>query len=73
MDKTAYHISIEKDPESDWLVVQCAEYPAAVSQGKSIDECIKNIQDALDLVLEHKAREKMKQSRMILDVPAALA
>ena len=64
-----YHISIERDPDSDWLVVQCAEHPEAISQGKTIDECIKNIQEALELVLEEK--EKLKNSKLIFEVPAA--
>lgn len=49
-----YHIRIEKDPDSDWYVVQCVEYPGAISQGKTIDECVYNIKEALDLVLEDK-------------------
>jgi predicted RNase H-like HicB family nuclease len=52
----AYHVRIEKDPGSKWLVVQCIEHPEAMSQGKTVDECIKNISEALDLVLEEKAR-----------------
>jgi len=49
-----HHIRIEKDPESEWLVVQCIEHPEAISQGKTIDECIKNIREALDMVLDEK-------------------
>ncbi len=71
MAEESYHITIEKDPESEWLVVQCIEHPEAVTQGKSIDECLKNIREALDLVIEHK--KGTKKPKLILEVPAALA
>jgi len=71
MVEESYHINIEKDSESQWFVVQCIEHPEAISQGKSIDECIKNIREALDLVLEHK--KETKKPKLILEVPAALA
>jgi predicted RNase H-like HicB family nuclease len=63
-----YHVSIEKDPDSDWLVVQCSEHPEAVSQGKTIDECIKNIKEALELVLEEKYAPS--KSKLVLEVAA---
>lgn len=66
-----YHINIEKDVDSDWLVVQCVEHPEAVSQGRTIDECVKNIREALDLVLEEKAYRATKKAKLIFQVPAA--
>ncbi len=66
-----YHINIEKDADSGWLVVQCVEHPEALSQGKTIDECIKNIREALDLVLEEKASRANKKAKLIFQVPAA--
>ncbi|MBN2517890.1 MAG: type II toxin-antitoxin system HicB family antitoxin [Candidatus Altiarchaeota archaeon] len=67
-----YHIKIEKDHESEWLVVQCVEYPGAISQGKTIDECISNIKEALDLILEDE-KKASKDSKLVFEVPAALA
>ena len=73
MEKGVYHFNIEKDPDSDWLVVQCVEYPAAISQGKTIDECLKNIKEALELVIEHKTKSAMKGSKMVVEMSAAIA
>jgi|GEM_PF-2015564 len=73
MEPGRYHIKIERDPESDWLVVQCVEYPEAVSQGKNIDECVKNIREALDLVLEEKEKSAGQRSKLVLEVPAVAA
>ncbi len=71
MAEESYHVKIERDPDSEWLVVQCLEHPEAVTQGKSIDECVENIREALDLVLDYK--RKAKKPKLVLELPAALA
>jgi predicted RNase H-like HicB family nuclease len=38
--------------ESGWFVGQVVEVPAAMSQGKTIEELKENLRDALRLVLE---------------------
>lgn len=38
--------------ESGWLVGQIEELPAAISQGKTIEELKENLLDALRLILE---------------------
>ena len=43
---------IQKDDESEMYVGQIEEFPAAISQGKTIDELKSNIIDALKLLLE---------------------
>jgi len=43
---------IQKDPESGWYVGQLEEFPAAISQGKTIEELKENLVDALKLLLE---------------------
>jgi predicted RNase H-like HicB family nuclease len=45
-------ILIEKDLESGWYVGQIEEFPAAISQGRTIDELKANLIDALKLLLE---------------------
>jgi predicted RNase H-like HicB family nuclease len=62
-----YHITIEKDPDSNWLVAQCVEHPQALTQGRTIDECIKNMQEALDILLKNNDYHK---SRLVFEVPA---
>ena len=70
MDEDHYHVKIEKDPDSDWLVVQCIEHPQALSQGKTVDECLRNIREALELVLESK-KENLEKSKLLFEVPVA--
>ena len=45
-------IIIEQDMESGWFVGQIKEYPAAISQGKTIEELKVNLIDALKLLNE---------------------
>jgi len=45
-------IIIQKDNESGWYVGQIEEFPAAISQGKTIEELKANLLDALKLLLD---------------------
>jgi len=45
-------ILIQKDRESGMYVGQIEEFPAAISQGKTIDELKTNLIDALKLLLD---------------------
>jgi predicted RNase H-like HicB family nuclease len=51
------NILIQKDPESGWFVGQIEEFPAAISQGETIDDVKANLLDALDLLLETQREE----------------
>jgi predicted RNase H-like HicB family nuclease len=44
--------AIIEQGESDWLVGQIEEVPAAMSQGKTIEELKKNLLNVLALVLD---------------------
>ena len=41
---------IEKD--EDWYIAHCSEIPGANGQGKTPEECKKNLADAITLILE---------------------
>lgn len=43
---------IQKDTESGMYVGQIEEFPAAISQGKTIDELKTNLTDALKILLD---------------------
>ncbi|MBM2816512.1 MAG: hypothetical protein HW421_3274 [Ignavibacteria bacterium] len=45
-------IIIQKDTESGWYVGQIEEFPAVISQGRTIVELKENLIDALKLLLE---------------------
>ena len=42
------HVLIYPDPESDWWVAEVPSLPGCVSQGKSRDEALENVRDAIE-------------------------
>jgi predicted RNase H-like HicB family nuclease len=46
-----YHVTL-KMGEDGWYVVQCLEIPAAISQGRTREGALRNIREAIALVLE---------------------
>jgi predicted RNase H-like HicB family nuclease len=51
---------IQKDTESGMYVGQIEEFPAAISQGKTIDELKTNLIDALKILLEVQKEQLYK-------------
>ncbi len=51
MNKMELTMMVEKG-ENGYFVGQIIEYPAALSQGKTIEELEKNLKDALKLLLQ---------------------
>jgi len=51
MKRMELTILVEKG-ENGYLVGQIQEYPAAISQGKTLDELKENLKDALRLLLD---------------------
>ena len=54
-------ILIQKDTESGMYVGQLEEFPAAISQGKTIDELKTNLIDALKLLLNVQKEQLQKE------------
>jgi predicted RNase H-like HicB family nuclease len=54
-------ILILKDTESGMYVGQIEEFPAAISQGKTIDELKTNLIDALKLLLDVQKAQLQKE------------
>ena len=55
MEKISFNARIEKSDDG-WYVGQIEEMPEVISQGKTIDELEKNLNDALLLTIEnHRA------------------
>jgi predicted RNase H-like HicB family nuclease len=55
-----FTVSLVKDPETGWFAARCVELPEAISQGKTEAEAMKNIREAIELVLED-SRDKAKR------------
>ena len=54
-----YTAIIEKTSDG-WYAVQCQELPSAISQGKSIEEALQNITEAIKLVLDYEKEKTLE-------------
>ena len=48
------------EQDGPWYVAYCAEVPGANGQGKSREECIANLREAIALFLEHRREESLR-------------
>ena len=59
------------DGEEGWLVVECPSLPGCVSQGRTIEEALENIKDAIQGCLDVLGeRVSAQQSERIVEVEA---
>ncbi len=49
---------VEKD--GDWYIAYCAELPGANGQGKTKEECLKNLSEAIKLILEDRRQDSLR-------------
>lgn len=49
---------VERD--GDWYIAYCAEIPGANGQGRTKDEALKNLSEAIKLVLEDRRRDSLR-------------
>jgi predicted RNase H-like HicB family nuclease len=49
---------IERD--GDWFIAFCPELPGANGQGRTKDECIESLKDAIALILEDRREEGLR-------------
>jgi predicted RNase H-like HicB family nuclease len=52
---------VEKD-EDDFYVVECPLFEGCYTQGKTLDEALKNIREVIELILEEKDNRKILRS-----------
>lgn len=43
-----------------WFIAYCPEIPGASGQGKTKAECLKNLSEAMDLVLEDRRHDALR-------------
>jgi predicted RNase H-like HicB family nuclease len=58
---TQLPLFIEKD-EDGFYVVECPVFDGCYSQGKTLDEALKNIREVIELILEERDNEKIIKS-----------
>ena len=49
---------IEKDDQ--WFIGYCPEIPGANGQGKTVEECRKNLEEAIILILEDRRQDALR-------------
>jgi predicted RNase H-like HicB family nuclease len=49
---------IERDEQ--WYIAYCPEIPGANGQGKTKEECLQNLADAISLILEDRREEGLR-------------
>ncbi len=49
---------VERDGR--WFVAYCPEIPGANGQGKTKQECLKSLRDAIDLILEDRRQDALR-------------
>jgi len=60
MKTTTCFNAIIKETDDGWFYGQIEEVPEAMSQGKTIDELLENLADALSLILEIRREETLE-------------
>jgi predicted RNase H-like HicB family nuclease len=48
------------EEDGPWHIAYCAEAPGANGQGKSREECLANLREAIALILEHRREESLR-------------
>ena len=56
--RNEFTVIIERD--GPWYVAYCAEVPGANGRGKTREECLANLREAIALMLEHRREESMR-------------
>ena len=59
---TQIPLIVEKD-EDGFYVVECPLFDGCYTQGKTIDEALKNIREVLSLVLQEESNQKILDRR----------
>ena len=69
IDNVEYTVSIEKD-EGCWYCGQCVQIPGALSQGKTLNELMDNMKEAIGLMTEWQKdkNEKYKDDKLVAAV-----
>ena len=53
-----FNVTIDRDEDGVWIV-ECPSIPGCVSQGKTKEEALENVKDAIKLCLEVRAEKGM--------------
>jgi predicted RNase H-like HicB family nuclease len=68
MVQRAFTIRLRKDEESGYYAARCVELPEAISQGKTEEEALTNLKEAIELVLEENESEAKKEGGKLIPI-----
>ena len=51
---------VERD--GPWYIAYCAEVPGANGQGKTEEECLASLKEAIALILEHRREDSLRDA-----------
>jgi predicted RNase H-like HicB family nuclease len=54
------YTAITKEMSNGWHFAQCEQLPAAMTQGKTVEEALENLKDAILLLLEDEKEDFQK-------------
>ena len=60
-------VTLEHD-EDGWIVVECPSLPGCLSQGRTMDEALANIREAIELSLETRQAEGITTAIKVAEV-----
>ena len=55
-----FTVAVSKDQKSKWYIGQCVEVRGAFSQGRSLEELLSNMKEAISLVVDYRREELEK-------------
>jgi predicted RNase H-like HicB family nuclease len=68
LNPNKYHIIVQRSPEGGYSG-QCLELAGAISEGETEEELIKNMTEAIQLVLEPMQERAKANKERIIEVP----
>ena len=54
------YTAIIKEMSNGWYFAQCEQMPNAITQGETVEEALKNLKDAIQLLLEDEMKDFQK-------------
>jgi len=48
------------EQDGPWFIAYCAEVPGANGQGKTREDCLENLREAIALILMHRREESLR-------------
>jgi len=68
MVQRTFTVRLKRDQESGYYATRCVELPEVISQGKTEEEALTNLKEALELVLEEYESQAKKEGDKLIPI-----